>query len=169
MGKLDIERRNSGTAPGQGGHDPNDPIEHTDPDVLEKLYVEERLSLKEIAELSSVRHQTIRYHMEKHGIKRRDKVSSSREKSRVEYANVKMASNGYMYWNDYWDGRTRVAIHRLLAVAEYGFDEVANKVVHHKNGIRWDNRPSNVQPMTPSEHAKHHTEKGDFSIGPSSE
>jgi len=169
MKRHDIKRRKSGTALGEGGDSPDDPIEHTDEAVLRELYIDKGLSLKEISELSDVRHQTIRHHMKKNGIERRDKVSSSREKSRVEYAGVQMASNGYMYWNDYWGGRTRVAIHRLLSVSEYGFDEVADKAIHHKNGIRWDNRPENIQPMTPSEHAKHHTENGDFVMGDNSE
>lgn len=31
-------------------------------------------------------------------------------------------------------------------VAEHGVDAVAGKHVHHKNGIRWDNRPEKLQP-----------------------
>lgn len=51
-----------------------------------------------------------------------------------------------------------VLIHRLLAVAEYGYDEVCGNVVHHKNGIKWDNRPSNIEVMTRSDHSKLHAE-----------
>ncbi len=32
-----------------------------------------------------------------------------------------------------------IYIHQLLAIAEHGFDEVAGKHIHHKNGIKWDN------------------------------
>jgi len=46
--------------------------------------------------------------------------------------------------------------HRLLAVAEYGLDEIAGKDIHHKNNIPWDNRPENIKPMSPSEHRSHH-------------
>jgi len=46
--------------------------------------------------------------------------------------------------------------HRLIAVAEYGFDEVTNKSVHHKNGIEWDNRPDNLEPLTSGEHRNQH-------------
>ena len=49
-----------------------------------------------------------------------------------------------------------VRIHRLVAVAEYGIDAVAGKEVHHKNGIPWDNRPSNLEPLTSSEHRTLH-------------
>lgn len=45
-------------------------------------------------------------------------------------------------------------IHRLVAVAEYGFDEVDGNHVHHKNGVRFDNRPSNLEVLSNSEHTK---------------
>jgi len=50
-------------------------------------------------------------------------------------------------------------IHRLVAVAEYGIDKVNDSdVVHHQNGIKWDNRPSNLIPMSTSDHIKLHRE-----------
>jgi len=49
-----------------------------------------------------------------------------------------------------------VKVHRLVAVAEYGFDSVVGKVVHHKNGIAWDNRPENLELMTNEEHSRRH-------------
>lgn len=62
----------------------------------------------------------------------------------------------------------RVRIHRLLAVAEYGYDEVVEMDVHHKNRIPWDNRPENIELVTNKEHARLHadnrarTADGDF-------
>jgi len=43
-------------------------------------------------------------------------------------------------------------VHRLAAVAWFGFDAVKNKHVHHKNGIPWDNRECNLEPISPEEH-----------------
>ena len=140
-------------------------IDHTDPEVLETKYVDEGLSLKEIASDCDVGHETIRHHLEKHGIDRRDRVEASREASREEYANLYMTGGGYEMWRDFITGR-QVSVHRLLAVSEFGFDEVCGKVVHHQNKIRWDNRGDNIELMSRSEHAKHHTENGDFEIGP---
>jgi len=45
-------------------------------------------------------------------------------------------------------------IHRLVAVAEYGYDEVVDKHIHHENGVRFDNRPENLTPLSNSEHSK---------------
>jgi hypothetical protein len=49
-------------------------------------------------------------------------------------------------------------VHRLLAIAEHGTDAVAGQHVHHKNGIPFDNRPENLELLSPSEHSKRHTE-----------
>lgn len=52
-----------------------------------------------------------------------------------------------------------VRLHRLLAVAEWGFEAVQGRQVHHVNRIPWDNRPENLALLTPSEHSRlHHTE-----------
>lgn len=56
-------------------------------------------------------------------------------------------------------------LHRLIAVAEFGFDEVLNKEVHHKNGVPWDNRPSNLELLTTSEHARLHAQERDWNEG----
>lgn len=47
--------------------------------------------------------------------------------------------------------------HRLLAVAEYGIDGVRDKHIHHKNEIKWDNRPNNIEPLSPKEHMEKHS------------
>jgi len=49
-----------------------------------------------------------------------------------------------------------VQIHRLVAVAHHGLEAVAGGVVHHMNGIPWDNRPVNLEVMDRSSHATHH-------------
>lgn len=53
----------------------------------------------------------------------------------------------------------RVTIHRLLGtllVDDIG--ELDGMHIHHKNGIPWDNRLSNLEVVTPSEHRKAHAE-----------
>ena len=53
----------------------------------------------------------------------------------------------------------RVYVHRLAAIAWYGYDAVAGHHIHHKNRIPWDNREGNVEPMTASDHRSHHTQE----------
>jgi len=60
---------------------------------------------------------------------------------------------GYEKWRN---GEDSVYVHRLLAVAEHGYDAVAEKRIHHKNGIPWDNRPENIEPLTRTEHQGKH-------------
>jgi len=53
-----------------------------------------------------------------------------------------------------------VLVHRLLAVSEYGYEKVCNNVVHHKNEVKWDNRPDNIEVMSRTVHAKLHADRG---------
>lgn len=50
-------------------------------------------------------------------------------------------------------------IHRLIAIAEYGIEAVKENDVHHINGVKWDNRPSNIEVISPQEHGKIHREE----------
>jgi len=65
------------------------------------------------------------------------------------------------FWYECWkhnmtEGTKKVWLHRLLAVAEHGFDEVAGNDIHHKNELTWDNRPENLEVMGHGEHRSHH-------------
>ena len=61
---------------------------------------------------------------------------------------------GYEKWRD---GNDTVYVHRLLAVAEYGFQAVKDNIVHHKSGVPWDNRPDNIEVLPQSKHHGEHT------------
>jgi len=37
--------------------------------------------------------------------------------------------------------------------------------VHHRNGIKWDNRPENIELKETTDHRKHHAEETDGYIG----
>jgi len=45
-----------------------------------------------------------------------------------------------------------VRFHRLVAIAEHGFDKVCGNDIHHKNGCRYDNRPENLEPVDELDH-----------------
>lgn len=65
--------------------------------------------------------------------------------------------DGYEQWATVACGEQKItSVHRLLAVAEYGFDAVVGQDVHHENEVPWDNRPENISLMDPGDHIRHH-------------
>jgi len=64
---------------------------------------------------------------------------------------------GYEMWEVNNRGtQHRILVHRLVAISEHGADQVAERIVHHKNNIPWDNRPENLELMDRAEHARLH-------------
>jgi hypothetical protein len=49
-----------------------------------------------------------------------------------------------------------ILTHRKVWINEYGHIP-QDRIIHHKNGDRFDNRVENLEPMTRAEHAKHHS------------
>jgi len=119
-------------------------------DTLRELYHGERMSQSEIAEELGCSIATISYWMDKHGIDTRS-VYQANLKNYVTYRQV---PSGHKQWSHYYKGeRSTVYVHRLLAYAEgYSLEELDGNHVHHKNGCAWDNRPSNIEVLTPREH-----------------
>ena len=80
-------------------------------------------------------------------------VKSHKQKAREEPAALYL-NNGYEVSSCSLNQGDTIQIHRLVAIAEYGFEAVENSHVHHINSIPWDNRPSNLIPLSPSEHRR---------------
>jgi hypothetical protein len=139
----------------------SDCIDYDDPEVLRRLYHEEKMSQGDIAELTDVSRTSIKRRMDKFGIEARDNGEAAAMKTRRDGALFRTNPNGYEQWvvKDV-DDLTGMYVHRLLAIAELGEDEVAGNVIHHKNGIKWDNRPENIEVMTNREHSGHHGYEG---------
>jgi DNA-binding XRE family transcriptional regulator len=134
-------------------------IDHTDKDTLEYLYAERGMTQSEIAEISEVNQPTIGYHIRKHGIETRDSSDYEPPNKKARATFHTRSEDGYECWAAWYrpeDSVERVRVHRLLAVAEYGYDAVVGKDIHHKNEIPWDNRPENITPMDKAEHIGHH-------------
>lgn len=118
-------------------------FEWQDEKTLRNLHLEKQIPASEIADAFGCSAGTIRNWLDEFGISRL-----------TSFPSVCTDKRGYIIA---WDGRgTKFNLHRLVAVAKYGFDEVAGNEVHHKNGIPWDNRPENLEPIPAEEHARMH-------------
>ena len=117
------------------------------------MYYRAGMSVPEIASALNNSQKKIREQMDKYGIKR---------STRVPYAKFHTTKAGYEIWTS---TKKKCKVHQLQIIAA-GADphEVFQKdtVVHHKNRVKWDNRESNLELMTNSEHMKRHWEEGDF-------
>ena len=122
---------------------------YRDPETLRRLYHGEGMTLQEVGDELGVAGSTVRTWMEKHGIER-------------HYGNpyrvtIKTRKDGYVQWFNDYEGKQRTClVHQLVAIA-HGADP--HKVfsggdynIHHKNGIPWDNRPSNLDFVTSETH-----------------
>jgi len=115
------------------------------------------LSIAEMADEAGVSEATIIRQMERHGIDRRPgHVTHVLRNPGAGF--VQADARGYeMVKHSVGDHTYNYPIHRLLAIAKYGYDAVEGAVVHHRNSVKWDNRPANLELLeSQSKHAKHH-------------
>lgn len=132
-----------------------------DEELLRELYLDRKWSMEKIGRAFDCSSGTVDYWIKKFGIETRPLPEAMLNTGTVNRANFGTKQSGYEVWNAYvrGEGIVSVRVHRLLAVAEYGFEAVCGKVVHHKNRIPWDNRPDNIEVMRRAEHGLHHHSK----------
>jgi DNA-binding CsgD family transcriptional regulator len=130
-----------------------------DEGFMRRVYLEEQNTTQDIAIALDIAQSTVRKRLQEHGIPLR----SIREAQWISspghrhWVNIVIDKDGHVNWRIPVNNKARrVAVHRLLAVAEYGFEPVKGKRVHHKNGIPWDNRHDNIEILTRKEHKKAH-------------
>lgn len=125
-------------------------------ETLRDLYINKGLSTREVGKELGTSGRTITEWLHRHNIK-------TRAKGRYKQDHTLLTQNSYeIIHEDSTDNGDITKHHRLLAVAKYGFDSVSDKVVHHRNGVKWDNRPDNIELLTEEEHSRLHMEAGDF-------
>lgn len=122
-----------------------------DEEWLEKKYWDEMKSTTEISDELGCSQAVVSDRLNEHGIETR---KANHEKPVSFYTD----NRGYEMWRTLVVGERayHIAVHRLVMVAEHGVDAVEDMEVHHKNEIKWDNRPENLELMTTTEHRKHH-------------
>lgn len=145
MNELGIDRRQRDNEKGTAWKDA---------DRLERMYWDEDMTLEEIGDELGCSASTISQWMQRFDIDREKLPEEKPPSHRIThegYEEVRTKIDQKQY---------SVLIHRLLAVAEGLLSPQAYADgllhVHHKNGVPWDNRPSNLEVLTKSEHHKHH-------------
>lgn len=155
MDKFGIEKRPDGDKSGVWW----------DEDKIRHLYVEEELSLKEVAKRLGCSIATIHNVMEEYGIERRE--ANGGEKGHALYKR----SKGYKQWVDNQDyDKTTVSVHQVLACVDNDPHEVFSDGIHVHHGAdkhdklppverSWANWRENIELMSASEHASYHRKK----------
>jgi transposase len=131
---------------------------YKDEEWLKQQYWDNGKSQNQIARELDENPGTIHYWMEKYDIETRDRIKEVKRKRGVNYANYYTNDRGYPLWKaGVGNGEEKVVyVSRLLAVAEYGFDAVVDKEVHHEIPIPWLNTPDNLIPLDKKEHWNQH-------------
>ncbi len=140
-----------------GKWDDRDGAKYRDEEWLREKYVEEGLSSYEMKRMTTAKdNKTILRWLHKYDIPVEDEGGGSRVgwENGVRYAQV----GGYPTLEEIIDGeRERVRVHRLSAVAEYGFDAVVDAdEIHHIDRVVENTARDNLAPLTTKEHFEEH-------------
>jgi transposase len=124
--------------------------------ALRRKYLVEKRSTDDIATEYGCTPPIVRARLEEYGISKRSNSDAQRARS-GEDVSISRTQTGYLRWTDNIADE-ELYVHRLAAISD-GADP--NKVfggyhVHHKNTHRFDNRPSNLELLTESNHAATH-------------
>ena len=139
-----------------------------DENILYEAYANEGKSAAQIADELGCSRSHIRNKLKEYGIPRRSLSEAQLAKYlRDPDIPIRTDRDGYERIEHHYNGeRTRVAVHRLLAVAEFGFDALQGRHVHHgKDGgrlpacnIPWANWPGNIELVKREKHEQKHHE-----------
>lgn len=128
-----------------------------DEELMREMYLDKVMTTNEIADELDCSNATISTWLKNHDIETRTKMQSNILRDPKPYeVTLTTSKQGYVNW---YKGQQIVAVHRLLAVAEFGFDAVADMDVHHKSECKWDNRPDNLELLSHGEHNTMHKMK----------
>jgi len=151
--------------------------------ILSQWYLEEKKSLTDISKMCDLSVTTVRRRLISYEIPlrtRSDGIRNSRKKlgpnrgksrefseewkdnirkarlrwSQKHAKGIRINTNGYYeYTKSKHKGRM---VHIVIMEQFIGRPLIEDEIVHHKNGIKTDNRIENLEIMTRSEHSRHH-------------
>lgn len=138
---------------------------------LKARYIDEGRSTREIAELAYTDSGTISRWLRRLEIPTRPNGRHRTTQMAVR-TKTETTAHEYVQHREPDGSVVKVSIHRLAAVAWFGYDEVVGNVVHHKDqegrgrgGIPWDNREECLEVMSREDHGKHHAETQEWMSG----
>jgi hypothetical protein len=127
---------------------------YRDKETLQELYIEKGLSTFEIAEKFGCHQTTVSRWLSRHDIE-------ARKPDHKKDGHLNWTRRGYLRFQTKVDGEIKsVYIHRLVAISKFGISPVLEKDVHHRNGVKFDNRPENLELLDRSSHARLHAKGG---------
>lgn len=150
MDKYGIDRRGQREAQQSGGL-------HTDESWLREQYHENERSLSDMAGEAGVTAATVLKYMRRYDIPRRSATDHAKQ-SPASYLTV---PRGYVKSMSKHNGKQfQVWIHQLVAIADgadpYKVFSNGAYHCHHKNGVKWDNRPENIELLEGRDHESIH-------------
>jgi len=152
----------SADAPTDGRGEFDSPHPWRDKPTLKKLYYGRKMGCGEIGDLLGCSYSCVIRWMKKHGLERRSNRESQHLATASSHASYSTGVRGYEKWTVGHRGESEyLYVHRLLAVAVYGFSAVCDNDVHHVNQVKWDNRPENITVLSPGEHRTEHNKRQD--------
>ena len=130
---------------------------YTDYDTLYNLYHEQDMSMSEIGRKFGVTNSCISYQLHRLDIE----IKPDRK-----YGEFELERHAFPYPSIRGDNGF-IPAHRLIVIADGAdphevFDPANN--IHHKNGCKLDNRPSNLQLISLSEHGSIHGRRGQYTF-----
>jgi len=136
-----------------------DQKKYHDTEWLREEYKHKRRSTHDIAEECGVTAATILKYLRRYGIPTRG-TGEHQRKQQVEYQNL---PDGYVRVRSRNPngGHDNAKVHQLLAIADGAnpYRVFSNGLyhTHHKNGVKWDNRPENIELLHHKEHVRKHS------------
>lgn len=136
-----------------------------DEERLRRMYIDKKMSAYEIGDELGCAQRTVSGWLNRHDIPTRSIAEAKEYKTKHPFhPSFRTAKRGDVVCEssiktDEGFTKKTLYLHRLIMVAMHGFDAVCGMHVHHKNEIKWDNRPDNLELLTHGEHSDVHNRK----------